>query len=91
MKRSLALDALLVSVGLINTSALPAEYASADRTTAFNEIGLFSLTTLGSCPQDIERIVALRADEHGASYYRIIQMDENDGPDRWTVQAIFYA
>ncbi|WP_058912523.1 DUF1471 domain-containing protein [Entomohabitans teleogrylli] len=91
MKRSLALTSLLLSVGLISTSARSAEEASADRVTGLNEIGIFSLSGVNGSPQDIERIVAFKADEHGASYYRIIQMRENTAEDHWNVKAIFYA
>jgi hypothetical protein len=34
--------------------------------------------------------VALKADEQGASWYRIIQMQEDNHIDRWRVQAILY-
>ena len=91
MKRSFALTSLLLSAGLINTTAQSAENVCADQVTGFNEIGVLSLHGLSGSPQDIERIVALTADEQGASFYRIIQLEENNSADDWSVQAIFYA
>lgn len=91
MKRSFAMTSLLLSAGLINTTAQSAEFVSADRVTGFNEIGVFSLHGLNGSPQDIERIVALKADEHGASFYRITQLQEDLNANNWNVQAIFYA
>lgn len=91
MKRSFALTSLLLSIGLISTTARSAEYVSADRVTGLNEIGVFSLNGLNGSPQDIERLVALKADEQGASFYRIIQLHEDATPDKWNVRAIFYA
>jgi hypothetical protein len=41
--------------------------------------------------QDVERVIALKADEQGASWYRIIRMQEDIHVDRWRVQAILYA
>ena len=37
------------------------------------------------------RAIALQADEQGASWYRIVQMYEEQQPDNWRVQAILYA
>ncbi|MDJ3479344.1 DUF1471 family protease activator YjfN [Salmonella enterica] len=86
MKQELALSSLLLSAGLVSTTAQSAEFASADCVTGLNEIGLISVN-----PQDVERIIALKADEQGASWYRIIQMYEEQQPDNWRVQAILYA
>lgn len=91
MKQSLALTSLLLSVGLITTSAQSAENASADRVTGFNEIGTISVSEIPGSPQDVERIIALKADEQGASYYRIVQMHETNRADSWQAQAIIYA
>ena len=91
MKRSLALTTLLLSVGLITTSARSADHACADRVTGLNEIGLISVNNIFGSAQDVERIIALKADEQGASWYRIVQMQENHNPDNWRVQAIIYA
>ncbi|WP_031521589.1 DUF1471 family protease activator YjfN [Siccibacter colletis] len=91
MKRSLALTTLLLSVGLITTSAQSADRACADRVTGLNEIGLISVNNIFGSAQDVERIIALKADEQGASWYRIVQMQENHNPDNWRVQAIIYA
>jgi len=33
----------------------------------------------------------MKADEQGASYYRIVQMQENPRADNWQVKAIIYA
>ncbi|ENT6758019.1 DUF1471 family protease activator YjfN, partial [Salmonella enterica subsp. enterica serovar Typhimurium] len=54
-------------------------------------IGLISVSNVAGNPQDVERIIALKADEQGASWYRIIQMYEEQQSDNWRVQAILYA
>ena len=46
---------------------------------------------LAASAQDAERIIALKADEQGASWYRIVQMYEEPRADNWRVQAIIYA
>lgn len=91
MKRSLALTSLLISVGLVSTTAQSAEFASADCVTGLNEIGLISVSNICGSAQDVERVIALKADERGASWYRIIKMQENQHADHWRVQAIIYA
>lgn len=91
MKQSLALTSLLLSVGLITTSAQSAENASADRVTGLNEIGTISVSEVVGSPQDVERLIAWKADEQGASYYRIVQMHETLRADSWQAQAIIYA
>ncbi|NIY47586.1 DUF1471 domain-containing protein [Cedecea colo] len=91
MKRSLALTSLLLSVGLITTAAQSAEDVAADRVTGLNEIGLISVNGVAGSVQDVEKMIALKADEQGASYYRIIQMQENSQADSWRAQAILYA
>ncbi|ELY3771557.1 DUF1471 domain-containing protein [Cronobacter dublinensis] len=91
MKRSLALTSLLLSAGLISTSAQSAEEVNADRATGLNEIGLISVNDISGTPQEIEKVIAYKADEQGAAYYRIIQMHEIHRPDNWRVQAIIYS
>ena len=91
LKRTLALTSLLLSAGLVSTTAQSAEFASADCVTGLNEIGQISVSNISGDPQDVERIVALKADEQGASWYRIITMYEDQQPDNWRVQAILYA
>ena len=91
MKRSLALTSLLLSAGLMSTTAQSAEFASADCVTGLNEIGLISVNNISGSPQDVERVIAIKADEQGASWYRIIQMQEDRQVDQWRVQAILYA
>lgn len=91
MKRSLALTTLLLSVGLVSTTAQSAEFASADCVTGLNEIGLISVNNVFGSAQDVERVIAMKADEQGASWYRIIQMQEGQRADNWRVQAIIYA
>ena len=91
MKRSLALTSLLLSVGMISTTAQSAEFASADCVTGLNEIGLISVNNVSGSPQEVERVIALKADEQGASWNRIIQMQEEQRVDNWRVQAILYA
>ena len=90
MKRTLALTSLLLSAGLLSTTAQSAEFASADCVTGLNEIGQISVNNISVSPQDVERVVALKADEQGASWYRIIQMQEDQYIDHWRVQAILY-
>ena len=90
MKRTLALTSLLLSAGLVSTTAQSAEFASADCVTGLNEIGQISVNNISGSPQDVERVVALKADEQGASWYRIIQMQEDNHIDHWRVQAILY-
>ncbi|ATG03527.1 MULTISPECIES: DUF1471 family protease activator YjfN [Lelliottia] len=90
MKRSLALTSLLLSAGLMSTTAQSAEFASADCVTGLNEMGLISVTNISGSPQDVERVIALKADEQGASWYRIVQMQEDRHADQWRVQAILY-
>ncbi|AMO50883.1 MULTISPECIES: DUF1471 family protease activator YjfN [Kosakonia] len=91
MKRSLALNSLLLSTGMLNTTAQPAEFASADCVTGLNEIGLISVNNVSGSLQDVERVIALKADEQGASWYRIVRMQEDQQVDNWRVQAILYA
>jgi len=91
MKRSLALTSLLLSAGLMSTTAQSAEFASADCVTGLNEIGQISVNNISGSPQDVERVIAFKADEQGASWYRIIQMQEDRQVDQWRVQAILYA
>lgn len=91
MKRSLAINSLLLSSGMLNTTAQPAEFASADCVTGLNEIGLISVNNVSGSLQDVERVIALKADEQGASWYRIIRMQEEKQADYWRVQAILYA
>ncbi len=91
MKQSLALTSLLLSAGLVSTTAQSADFASADCVTGLNEIGLISVNNIAGSVQDIERVIALKADEQGASWYRIIRMQEESHVDRWQVQAILYA
>ncbi len=91
MTQPLALSSLLLSAGMVDTTAQSAEFASADCVTGLNEIGQISVSNIAGNPQDVERVVALKADEQGASWYRIIQMYEEQQPDNWRVQAILYA
>lgn len=91
MKQSLALNSLLLSAGMLHTTAQSAEFAYADRVTGLNEIGLISVDNVAGSQQDVERVIALKADEQGASWYRIIRMQEAMQVDSWQVQAILYA
>ena len=91
MKRTFTLPSLMLTTVTANTSAQSAEFASADCVTGLNEIGQISVSNIAGNPQDVERVVALKADEQGASWYRIIQMYEEQQPDNWRVQAILYA
>ncbi|MNN98352.1 hypothetical protein D3C81_2177300 [compost metagenome] len=75
----------------MSTTAQSAEFASADCVTGLNEIGLISVNNISGSPQDVERVIAFKADEQGASWYRIVQMQEDRYADQWRVQAILYA
>ena len=57
MKRTLALTSLLLSAGLVSTTAQSAEFASADCVTGLNEIGQISVNNISGSPQDVERVV----------------------------------
>jgi hypothetical protein len=76
---------------MITTAAQSAEDVAADRVTGLNEIGLISLNSIAGSAQDVEKVIALKADEQGASYYRIVTMQENHHADSWRAQAILYA
>ncbi|MEO3992006.1 DUF1471 family protease activator YjfN [Pseudocitrobacter cyperus] len=91
MKRSLTLSTLLFSGGANSAVAQSAEFASADCVTGLNEIGLISVNNISGSQQDVEDAIAHKADEQGASWYRIVQMYEEQQPDNWRAQAIIYA
>ena len=90
MKQLLASPSLQLVTYPASATAQSAEFASADCVTGLNEIGQISVSNISGDPQDVERIVALKADEQGASWYRIITMYEDQQPDNWRVQAILY-
>ncbi|EFO4661132.1 protease activator YjfN [Escherichia coli] len=91
MKQLLASPSLQLVTYPASATAQSAEFASADCVTGLNEIGQILVSNISGDPQDVERIVALKADEQGASWYRIITMYEDQQPDNWRVQAILYA
>lgn len=92
MKQLLASPSLQLVTYPASATAQSAEFASADCVTGLNEISRnLQLAIYFRDPQDVERIVALKADEQGASWYRIITMYEDQQPDNWRVQAILYA
>jgi hypothetical protein len=91
MKRSMTLSPFLFCAGMNTTFAQSAEFASADCVTGLNEIGLISVNSILGSQQDVERVIASKADEQGASWYRIVQMYEDQQPDSWRVKAILYA
>lgn len=78
-------------IGLITTAARPAEEASADCVTGLNEIGTISVNAVSDSPEEVGYIVAQKADERGASWYRIVCMQESPRLNSWCVQAIIYA
>ena len=80
MKRSTALTSLLLSVGLLSTGAQSAELAPAEIT--FND--------LPGSPQEAEQAIARTAGQHGASYYRILRMEEQAHPLGSRASAILY-
>lgn len=85
------INAIDLSALLTTTTAQSAEFASADCVTGLNEIGQISVDNIAGSPQDVEHVIAQKADEQGASWYRITQMYEVQQPDNWRVQAILYA
>ena len=91
MKRTFTLPSLMLTSATANTSAQSAEFASADCVTGLNEIGLICVNNISGSQQDVEHAIAVQADEQGASWYRIVQMYEEQQPDNWRVQAILYA
>lgn len=85
MKRSTALTSLLLSMGLLSTGA-----QSADRVTPLSEIAEITFNDLPGSPQEAELAIARTADQHGASYYRILRMEEQAHPLGWRASAILY-
>ena len=83
MKRTFTLPSLMLTTVTANTSA--------DCVTGLNEIGLICVNNISGSQQDVEHAIAVQADEQGASWYRIVQMYEEQQPDNWRVQAILYA
>ena len=67
MKQLLASPSLQLVTYPASATAQSAEFASADCVTGLNEIGQISVSNISGDPQDVERIVALKADEQGAS------------------------
>ncbi|OKP49505.1 hypothetical protein A8A12_14885 [Serratia marcescens] len=90
MKRSTALTSLLLSMGLLSTGAQSAELAPADRVTPLSEIAEITFNDLPGSPQEAELAIARTADQHGASYYRILSMEEQAHPPGWRASAILY-
>ncbi len=90
MKRSTALTSLLLSVGLLSTGAQSAELAPADRVTPLSEIAEITFNDLPGSPQEAEQAIARTAGQHGASYYRILRMEEQAHPLGWRASAILY-
>lgn len=90
MKQLLASPSLQLVTYPASATAQSAEFASADCVTGLNEIGQISVSNIsGSAGRGTYQ--ALKADEQGASWYRIITMYEDQQPDNWRVQAILYA
>lgn len=55
-----------------------------------SEIAEITLNNLSGSPQDVEQLIAQKADEHGASYYRILRMEEQAHQPGWRASAILY-
>lgn len=91
MKQSFTLSTLLLPGGTPPAAAQSAEFASADCVTGLNEIGMISIDSMVGSLEEVEQVIARKADEQGASWYRIIQMYEEPQPDNWRAQAIIYA
>lgn len=81
---------LLLSVGLLSTGAQSAELAPADRVTPLSEIAEITFNDLPGSPQEAEQAIARTAGQHGASYYRILRMEEQAHPLGWRASAILY-
>lgn len=90
MKQYLILPRLPLPAVTTHTHAQPAEYAYADCATGFNEMGLIVINNITGSQQDAEHAIAQKANEQGASWYRIVQMYEDKQLDNWWVQAILY-
>ena len=67
MKQLLASPSLQLVTYPASATAQSAEFASADCVTGLNEIGQISVSNISGDPQDVERIVALKADEQGGT------------------------
>ena len=67
MKQSFTLSTLLLPGGRHVAAAQSAEFASADCVTGLNEIGLISVNNVTGSLEDVEMVIALKADEQGAS------------------------
>ena len=91
MKRTFTLPSLMLTTVTANTSAQSAEFASADCVTGLDEIGLICVNNISGSQQDVETPSPCRPTKQGASWYRIVQMYEEQQPDNWRVQAILYA
>ncbi|MBS0849161.1 YdgH/BhsA/McbA-like domain containing protein [Citrobacter sp. JGM124] len=91
MQQSNALTTLLASMGLLPSLAQSAEDVAADCVTGLNEIGTISVNDMVGSPVEVEKVIALKASEQGASYYRIIQLQEDLPTERWQAQVIIYA
>jgi len=91
MKQSNALTTLLSSMRLLPPMARSAEDVAADCVTGLNEIGMMSVNDMVGSPFDVEKVIALKASEQGASYYRIIQLEEDLPTESWQAQVIIYA
>lgn len=92
MTQMIALSSsLLLSEQFATPAARPAEEVAADCVTGLNEMGFLSFTMPDREIQDLDRVVACKADEQGAAYYRIIRVQEDTPPTGWHVQAIIYA
>lgn len=71
-------------------TAQSADFASADCVTGLNEIDLICVNNVPGSAQDAEQMIALKADERGASWYRITRMYEDHPAGNWRVEAILY-
>ena len=68
MKQLLASPSLQLVTYPASATAQSAEFASADCVTGLNEIGQISVSNISGDPQDVERIVALKAEvRHGTA------------------------
>lgn len=80
MKRSLALTSLLLSAGLISTSAQSAEEVNADRVTGLNEIGVISVNDISGTPQEIEKVIAIKRTNRARRIIELFRCMKISGP-----------
>lgn len=90
MQRSAVLTSLLLSIGLLASTAQAADAVTADRATGMSQVGTVTVQGIIGSPQDVENAVAKKAQSRGASYYRIITMQDSANQRSWHATAAIY-